>query len=142
MGKYKFLGIFGIIGSFISNSLGGWNKAMTTLIIFMIIDYVTGFVVAGIFKKSSKTKNGTLESNVGFKGLFRKGMMLSVVFIAARLDLVFQTNFIKDSVLIAYIVNEAISIVENAGLMGIPIPKIIKNSIEAFKNVKEKDFNE
>ncbi len=133
MGKYKLMGFLGAIGAFTSNNFGGWDSAINTLIIFMSLDYITGFLVAAVFKKSSKSKEGTLKSEIGFKGLFKKSIILTIVFISVRLDLIMNTRFIRDTVIIAYIVNETISIIENVGLMGIPIPKIIKNSIEALK---------
>lgn len=104
----------------------------------MAIDYITGLIVAGVFNKSKKTDNGALESRAGWKGICRKGMTLLIVLIAHRLDLVMGSNFIRDVVVIAYIANEAISIIENAGLMGIPIPAIIVRAIEVLKN-KNKD---
>ena len=131
----------GILGSIIASLLGGWDMALQTLIIFMIIDYVTGLMVAGIFNKSTKTKHGALESVAGWKGLCRKGVALLIVLIACRLDLLTGANLIRDAVVIAYCTNEAISIIENAGLMGVPIPTKLTKAIEALKS-KEDDDNE
>lgn len=124
----------GAVGGFISAAFGGWTSAMTTLIIFMAIDYITGLLVAGVFKKSKKTKNGALESRAGFKGLCRKGVMLLIVLVACRLDIELHTTYIRDAVCIAFIANETISIIENAGLMGVPIPKAIVKAIELLKS--------
>lgn len=123
----------GAAGAFISASYGGWSAALTTLVIFMAVDYVTGMIVAGIFHKSEKTKDGTLESRAGWKGICRKGVSLLVVLIACRLDLLIGTNFIRDTTVIAFIVNETISIIENAGLMGVPIPAVIVSAIHVLK---------
>ena len=131
----------GILGSIIASLLGGWYMALQTLIIFMTIDYVTGLMVAGIFNKSTKTKHGALESVAGWKGLCRKGVALLIVLIACRLDLLTGANLIRDAVVIAYCSNEAISIIENAGLMGVPIPTRLTKAIEALKS-KEDDNNE
>ena len=131
----------GILGSIIASLLGGWDMALQTLIIFMTIDYVTGLMVAGIFKKNTKTKHGALESVAGWKGLCRKGVALLIVLIACRLDLLTGANLIRDAVVIAYCTNEAISIIENAGLMGVPIPTRLTKAIEALKS-KEDDNNE
>lgn len=131
----------GILGSIIASLLGGWDMALQTLIIFMTIDYVTGLMVAGIFNKSTKTKHGALESVAGWKGLCRKGVALLIVLIACRLDLLTGANLIRDAVVIAYCTNEAISIIENAGLMGVPIPTKLTKAIEALKS-KEDDDNE
>lgn len=137
--KIFILSMFGIIGGAISTAFGGWTSAMTTLAIFMIIDYITGFVVAGIFNKSPKTDNGGLNSKAGFKGLCKKGMILFMVLIACRLDIALGTKFIRDVVIIGYIANETISIVENAGLMGLPIPNAIIKAIDVLQSKAEKD---
>ena len=131
--KLKVLMWVGTIGGVITSLFGGWDSALTTLIIFMAVDYITGLVVAGVFHKSPKTESGSLESKAGWKGLCRKGTTFLMVLIACRLDLIMGTNFVRDAVIIAYIINEAISIVENAGLMGLPIPTAIINAIEVLK---------
>ena len=100
----------------------------------MGIDYITGLVVAGVFHTSPKTANGSLESRAGLKGLFRKCMVLLYVVVAYRLDIIAGTGYIKDAVCICFIVNEALSITENAGLMGLPIPKPITEAIELLKD--------
>ena len=139
--KNLFTTFVGVIGSSIASLLGGWDMALQTLIIFMTIDYITGLMVAGIFNKSTKTKHGALESVAGWKGLCRKGVALLIVLIACRLDLLTGANLIRDAVVIAYCTNEAISIIENAGLMGVPIPTRLRKAIEALKS-KEDDNNE
>lgn len=131
--------IFGVIGAFITSFFGGWDAALTTLVIFMAIDYATGLIVAGVFHNSSKTETGALESRAGWKGLCRKGMTLLIVLIACRLDLVMNTTFVRDAVIIGYIANETISIIENAGLMGLPIPAVITKAIEILIKKTEKE---
>lgn len=129
----------GVVGAIIANMLGGWDTALQTLLFFMAVDYLTGLIVAGVFHKSEKTESGTLQSKAGWKGLFRKGMTLLIVLIGAQLDKMANTDVIRNGVIIAYIANETISIIENAGLMGIPIPEIIKNAIDVLtkKEVKQ-----
>ena len=117
----------GAIGGFVAMAFGGWSDALITLIVFMALDYVTGLIVAGIFKKSKKSENGALESRAGFKGLCRKGV-----------DIIMHTTYIKDAVIIAFVANESISIIENAGLMGIPVPGIIARAIDVLRNDSEK----
>lgn len=129
----------GLIGATIASVFGGWDKALITLIIFMGIDYVSGLVVAGVFHNSKKTDTGTLESRAGFKGLCRKGMMLVFVLIGYRLDLVIETNYIRDAVIIGFMANESISIVENAGLMGLPLPAIITKAIDVLTKKAESE---
>ncbi len=135
--KMKLLTFIGVVGSWIASLFGGWDAALTTLIMFMAVDYFTGLIVAGVFHKSEKTQNGTLESRAGWKGLCRKGVTLLIVLVACRLDLVMGSNFIRDAVVIAFIANETISIIENAGLMGVPIPAVITRAIEVLKEKSE-----
>ena len=127
----------GTLGSFICSIFGGWDTGLVTLIIFMAIDYISGIVVAGVFHNSKKTSSGTLESRAGWKGLCRKCMSLLFVLIAHRLDLVIGSNYIRDAVIIGFIANETISIVENAGLMGIPLPGVISKAIDILTNKQE-----
>ena len=118
--------------SLVVNLFGGWDTALETLILFMGIDWFTGGVLLPVvFKKSPKSKSGTLESRAGWKGLCRKGMVF--VLIAVRLDLLMGTSYLRDTVCIAFIANEAVSIVENAGLMGVPIPEVICKAIEVLE---------
>ena len=124
----------GAIGAGIASLFGGADAALITLMIFILIDYVTGLIVAGVFHRSPKTENGALESKAGLKGLLRKGGMMLMVLIACRLDLMLGAHFIRDACVIALISNEALSIVENLGLMGVPIPAPIINGIEVLKS--------
>lgn len=131
--KNGFCTMIGAIGALIASLFGGWDTALATLMIFMATDYVTGLIVAGVFHTSQKSENGALESRAGWKGLCRKGVTLLVVLVACRLDLITGTNFIRDAVIIAFICNETISIIENAGLMGIDIPPALAAAIEVLK---------
>ncbi|HHV09963.1 MAG TPA: phage holin family protein [Clostridiales bacterium] len=133
-----FAGI-GLIGSFLAQLLGGWDMALQTLALFMAVDYITGLVVAGVFKKSTKTENGALESKAGFKGLCKKGMILLYVLIAAQVDKLTGTEIIRNAVVIGFVANEALSILENGGLMGMKYPPILKNAIDMLKSKAEED---
>ena len=118
---------------------GGWDIALQTLVLFMGIDWITGGILLPvIFKKSPKSENGRLESRAGWKGLCRKGMTLLFVLIAVRLDLLMGTNYLRDAVCIAFIANEALSILENAGLMGMPIPEVLRQAIDILNGKAEK----
>ena len=128
--KAKLCTLLGVVGSAIAALFGGWDTGLATLIVFMVIDFGSGIVVAGVFHKSRKTETGALESRTGWKGLCRKCMTLFFVLIAYRLDLVIGTNYIRDTVIIGFIANELISIVENAGLMGIPLPAVLQKGID------------
>lgn len=123
----------GVVGSIVASLFGGWDTGIATLLLFMGIDFFSGLAVAGIFKKSTKTETGALESRAGWKGLCRKSMTLLFVLIAYRLDLAIGTNYIRDAVIIGFMANELISIVENAGLMGLPLPGVLTKAIDVLK---------
>lgn len=131
--KATIITITGAIGGAFTTLFGGWNTATTTLFIFMIIDYFTGFIDALIFKNSPKTETGGLSSKVGYKGIAKKVMIIFFLLIGYRLDLTIGTSYIKDSICIAFIANELLSITENATLMGFPTPVIITNAIDILK---------
>lgn len=129
----------GVVGSLIASAFGGWDAALITLILFMAIDYISGLLVAGVFHNSKKTETGTLESRAGWKGLCRKGMTLLFVLIAYRLDLAIGVDYIRNAVIIGFMANELISIVENAGLMGLPLPAVISKAIDVLTRQAERD---
>ena len=129
----------GLIGGAIASLYGGWDAALQTLIICMAVDYITGLIVAGVFHASPKTKTGTLESRAGWKGLCRKGMSLLIVLVACRLDAVMGSSFVRDAVVIGFIANETLSIIENAGLMGVPIPKALARAVDILKQRAEEE---
>ena len=131
----------GIVGSFIASLFGGWDAALVTLLTFMVIDYISGMVVAGVFHNSKKTENGALESKAGWKGLCRKCMTLLFVLIAYRLDLALGVGYIRDAVIIGSMANELISIVENAGLMGLPLPAVITKAVDVLTKKAEGEGN-
>lgn len=127
----------GIAGAGISSLFGGFDMGLKILVVFMIIDYITGLIVAGVFKNSPKSDTGALESKAGWKGLCRKGITLLIVLVATQLDRYTGLNIIRDAAVIAFMSNEAISVVENAGLMGIPIPNAITQAIDMLKKKGE-----
>lgn len=127
----------GVIGGMISQAFGGWDAALISLLLFMAVDYLSGLIVAGVFQASDKSASGSLSSVACWQGLLKKGMTLIIVLVAARLDIVLGTAFVRDAVVIAYIVNETISIIENAGLMGLPVPDAIMSAIEQLQGKNE-----
>jgi toxin secretion/phage lysis holin len=130
--------VIGIIGAFISSALGGWDFALHALVIFMAIDMISGWIVAAVFKKSKKTETGALRSDVSFRGLFKKVMLLLFVLIGYRLDYVVGVNFIRYGVIIALLSHELTSIIENAGLMGIPLPPIMQKALDMLHDKSQK----
>lgn len=130
--KEGLLVVLGAVGAFVSSVFGGWDAGLTTLVIFMAIDYFTGLIVAGVFHKSGKTENGALSSKAGLQGVAKKIMMLLMVLVAVRIDIMTGADYIRDAVIIALCGNELISLVENAGLMGVPVPKKLQEAIEVL----------
>ena len=129
--------IIGVAGGVLSWLFGGWDGMIATLVMVMAIDYITGIIVAGVFHKSKKSETGSLKSIAGWKGLCRKGMTLLIVLIAYRLDLVIGVNYIRNAVIIGFIANEVISILENAGLMGLKYPVVIEQAIDILTKKSE-----
>ena len=122
---------------FVTNLLGGWTEDMATLVIFMAIDFIMGLLVALVFKKSGKSQTGAADSKACFKGLCKKGVILLFVLIAHRLDLALNCDYIKTATIIGFIANELISIVENAGLMGVNLPSGITKALEVLNKKNE-----
>lgn len=135
--KQTFCAAVGAAGAFLSGLLGGWDGAAVTLLIFMAVDYVSGLVVAGVFHASTKSGGGALESRAGFKGLCRKGMILLVVMVAARVDVLLGVTCIRDGVIVGFCANELLSIVENAGLMGLPLPAAVTSAVDVLTDKAE-----
>lgn len=124
----------GVLGSILVSAFGGWDAALKSLIIFMTVDYITGLMVAGVFHNSKKTATGTLESRAGFKGLCRKALILLFVLIAQRLDIMCEVDYIRNAVIIGFCANDLISIIENAGLMGVPLPEVIVKAVDVLQS--------
>ena len=129
--------IGGLIGGIVAALFGGWPWVLNALVILMGLDYVSGLVVAGVFHNSPKSQNGGLESHAGLKGLIRKIFILALVAVAHIADRLLGTTFFQYAAAIAFCVNEIISILENAGLMGIKIPKVFRKAIDVLRNKAE-----
>lgn len=130
--KQFFLWLAGTMSALVSAAIGGWDHAIITLLTFMVIDFITGWIVAVVFKKSHKTDSGGYSSAIGLKGLCKKCMVLLLVVVANMLDVQLGANYVRDGVCIAFIVNEVMSIIENAGLMGIPVPAVITKVLDVL----------
>lgn len=128
--KAVFCILAGAIGGIFTQIFGGWSIALTILVICMAIDYGSGLVVAGVFHASPKSMGGGLDSNVGWKGLVRKVATLVIILIAHFVDMLLGTEYIRDAVVIAFTINEIVSILENCALMGVPIPKVLLKGID------------
>jgi toxin secretion/phage lysis holin len=129
-----------VVGGAIAGIFGGWSTLMTILAVAMVLDYISGVLVAAL-GKSLKTEGGRIDSKVGFMGLAKKAFIIMIVLVATLLDraiggdaMVFQT-----ATVCYYIANEGISVVENAGLMGLPVPGVIRRALEQMKDKGEQD---
>ena len=137
--KPSFLAAVGSVGGFIVRLLGGWGEDMTTLLIFMGVDFLLGLAIAAIWKKSGKSETGALNSWSAWVGLIRKGASLLVVLIGNRLDIMLGLDYIRTAIIIAFCADELISIVENLGIMGVPLPAVVTKAIDVLKSkVEEK----
>ena len=125
--------VIGAIGGGIAALFGGWDSALVTLIIFMGIDFATG-LITGAMGKSKHSKSGALNSKAGWIGLAKKFCILLMVVVGVRIDILIGTNYIRDAVCIAFVANELLSITENAGLLGVPLPTVITKAIELLQS--------
>lgn len=136
--KLEFNIITGVLASAITYLFGGWSGALSTLILFMILDYVTGVIVAGIFHKSNKTDSGSLSSIAGFKGLFKKLAILIAVVVANHIDGIMGLNSVLlNAVIYGFIANEGLSILENLGAMGIQLPDKLVKALDTLINKED-----
>lgn len=132
--KYEIYATIGVIGAIVSHAFGGWTDGMTALVIAMCIDYITGLAVGGVFHKSNKTQDGRLSSHEGWKGIIKKLVTMLLIVLAVQIDIMLTLDhFVRDAVVIGFFANECVSIIENTGLMGLPLPKALIEAIEVLK---------
>ncbi len=123
----------GMLGAAAAWIFGGWDAALAALMICMAVDYISGCTVALVFHKSKKTASGAFDSRYGLKGLCKKGMMLLFVVVAVQTDRLLGADYVRDAVCIGFCVNEILSIVENLGLAGVPLPKAVIKALEQLQ---------
>ena len=129
----------GMLGAAAAWAFGGWDTALIALLICMGVDYVSGSVVALVFHKSTKTETGAYNSAYGIKGLCKKGLMLLFVLVAVQIDKMLAINYVRDAVCIGFCTNEIISIIENLGLAGIPMPAIVTKALEQLQKKQDRE---
>ena len=125
--------ILGLAGSAICWAFGGWDTAMATLLVCICVDYISGSIVALVFHKSTKTETGAYNSAYGLKGLCKKCLMLLFVLVAVQIDRALGADYVRDAVCIGFSVNEILSIIENLGLAGIPMPEMVIKALEQLQ---------
>jgi len=139
--KYKYSALFmvGTLGSFFSYLFGGFDSLMIALIVLMSIDFLSGLLLAVVFKKSKKTESGRLSSAAGIKGLSKKIFILFLIAMSQQLDIILTTSFIRDGAVISFIFMEGLSILENSTLAGLKVPSVIKNALEVLNKGRNND---
>jgi toxin secretion/phage lysis holin len=121
----------GLTASFVCRFFGGFDMLLQTLLLFMAVDIISGIIAAVVFKCSDKTKTGRLSSLAGLQGFFKKGCCLMLIVVAVHLDALLGTNGLtRDAVIIAFCLNELISIMENMGAIGIKMPVPLTDALE------------
>lgn len=133
-GFWNFIQIFfAAIGGWIGFFLGGWDGALYALITFITVDYITGVMCAVTDRR--------LSSEIGFRGICRKVIILTLVGVGSILDrqIVGTGSMLRTAVIFYYLSNEGISILENATRLGLPVPEKLKNVLEQLKNDKKED---
>lgn len=138
MRKSIFSAAIGICGGIFTSCVGEWTAGLKALFIFIAADFLTGLLLSAVFKKSPKTDNGGLSSRTAFKGICQKVFLVVLVGLCHQLDLVLEVSYLRDACVFAFLASELISIVENAGLMGLPIPQLLRDAIDIL-NKKNKD---
>ena len=120
------------VGGYIGYFLGGWDGFLYALVAFVVLDYLTGIMAAILEKR--------LSSEVGFRGIFKKVLIFSLVAVAHIIDsqLIQTGSAIRTAVIFFYLSNEGISIVENASKIGLPIPVKLKTVLEQLNKEESK----
>ena len=130
--KENICTLIAVIGAIFTSLVGGWDSAMTTLVIFMMIDFMTGFVTA-IIGKSKHSISGRLNSKAVWVGLSKKFCIILMVIVAMRIDILLETTYVRDATCIGFCANELLSIIENTSLMGIQYPPAMKKALEVLQ---------
>ena len=131
--RYNLLTITGIIFGTVGALFSHLDSIIITLAIFMAIDFIIGIIAASVFKISKHGESG-LDSKACWKGVYKKAIALLICLMSSYFDQLLGTVFIHNAVAVGFIVSESISIIENAGLIGVPIPAQLKEAIAILKN--------
>lgn len=135
----KILKIIAGVAGAIAGLFGEWTTMLTILVVVMALDYVSGWIVAWC-GKSPKTENGGLSSKIGFIGIAKKGFIMLLVLLATLLDRAIgnDTYIFQSSLVLYYIANEGLSILENAALLGVKFPKKLQRALETIRETEDK----
>ncbi|MDR6553843.1 phage holin family protein [Paenibacillus qinlingensis] len=130
MNQINFNLITATLGLIATYAFGGWNELIGLFLMAILVDYITGMAA------SIKEQQG-LNSQVGFWGLARKGLMLLVIMLAHRMDILLDTDLMMTGAIYFYLANEFISITENYGRLGLPLPIFLKQMIQVLRSKGE-----
>lgn len=133
------IAILGVLAGVVSAIVGSWTIAIESLCILMGMDYATGLILAAVFHSSPKSKNGALESRAAFKGLIRKCGIIVIVIAFHQADRITGKSFLRDGAAFAFCIEEIISLIENLGAMGVPMPAFVTKAIEWLRG-KDKNL--
>lgn len=136
--KNSVLTALAAVGGFLADRLGGWDALLQVLVALMVADYLTGLVVAGVFKRSPHTESGALSSHAGFKGIVKKCAALLLIYIGVLLDRAIGEAVVRSALIIFFIGNEGLSLLENVGLMGVKYPQFLQKMLEALRERGDK----
>ena len=114
-----------VVGTFLTTFFGGWDTMLRVLVLFVAIDYVVGVTAAWFEKK--------LNSEIGARGIVKKILLFVIVALAVQVDLALGQEIFRSLAIWFYLANEALSIIENAGRCGVPIPSFLKTALEQMK---------
>ena len=131
--KNSVLTLGAAAGARLALALGGWDAGMQVLVALMAADYATGVLLALIWHRSRKSSTGGLDSKAGFKGICRKCMIFVLVWLGVLLDESLGSDYIRTAVILFFVGNEGISLLENLGLMGVPFPACLRRALEALR---------
>ena len=135
----KILKILAGVAGAVAGLFGEWNTMLTILVVMMAVDYISGCLVA-LCGRSPKTEGGGLDSKIGFIGIAKKGFMMLLVLVATMLDKAIggETYVFQSSLVLYYIANEGLSVLENAALLGVQFPEKLRKALEAMREKEDK----
>ena len=133
--------VIGALTTGLFKLIGEPTQDLKILLLLMVIDLIVGFTVSAVWHKSSKTKSGKVSSKVMFKGIVKKILTLVLVVVAYQIDILLGYDVIRHIAIIAFIVQEIISIIENISITGIKSPEIITKALDVLERSVKDEFS-
>ena len=134
--------VIGALTTGLLKVIGEPTQDLKILLLLMVIDLIVGFTVSAVWHKSSKTKSGKVSSKVMFKGIVKKILTLVLVVVAYQIDILLGYDVIRHIAIIAFIVQEIISIIENIAITGIKSPEIITKALDVLERSVKDEFSD